>query len=1072
MDVGVSKMLEEWKNFLDHSRDPEFLLTSRGELVYCSPSAFQIANLRSSDLPATADNWLQLIHHSEREILLSKVKSAFETTYVPVPKTITITNSKGDSEKYFAVSQLISSADADMNLLRVTLREDKTRQNQSDEKQELLDKIIELVNGDTSLDRKLNEFLRLTCPQPNIKNLFIYFNRKNTDNPVYTCASEKEQFQIVTEQNKAFINIWNELLYHLKPAKEKLHIQRRELPENIASRLKEKRIDELYIFPIVPQNNVAAYLGIIPDKPLTFDESLWEEISRVLSLAWLIDNKRKRLIHYKEKLDWLLDTSGQWYWEYNPSKSKFVIDKHWMIKCGYAQNHWPKEEFIRYVHPNDRDAFINQLELSSETRNQFFETEFRFQKSNGEYQAICCKGKTMFSHYSGRPRIVGVLNEIVPFETVQERFEQVFQLSPSYMVITQMATGIIVDVNQRFLDLIGKTKDKIIGTDFFKLGFISQETRENIREKLLRKKKVTNEEITIEVGEQKRFGLYSASIFMSDGEMLVLSSVQDFTEQKNISNELKQHRENLNELIKHRTVELNKSKLYYETLIQEMTDYICHSLPDTTILFVNDAYCRYLGQRRENLIGKQWIHFIPDASKDYIYEQIKIIKETKKVHTFEINVPARNGKPETWVQWINVPILDENGEISEIQSSGRDITNIKQIQAELSEAKERAEASGRLKSAFLANISHEIRTPMNVILGFTNLLIDNDLDEEEREEFAGHITNNANLLLRVLDNILEISRIEAGSTAIEIAPCDINKMLENLCLEYEKLAKPGVKVYSRPSLKGPFSFMTDKRRMKQLLTNLMDNAVKFTSEGHIECGYKLHPTNHNFDQIEFYIKDTGIGVPSDMVPLIFEPFRQADNSLTRQFGGTGLGLSIAKKLAELLGGTMNVNSVPGKQTIFSVTFPFQPSNQETTKKMIHNTADNKYHFVPDWQQHKVLIVEDVESNYQYIYSVLGKTGIQIVWASDGKEAIEYYKQNPDIDMILMDIKLPIMNGLDATQKLKRLNPDIPVIAVTAYAMAEDKEKCLEAGCDDFIVKPVNRFELLAKIENHFESQES
>lgn len=1072
MDVGVSKMLKEWKNFLDHSRDPEFLFTGRGELVYCSPSGFRIANLHSFDLPASSERWLQFVHPSDHEILLSRIKQAFQSEYVPIPRELTVTGKNGNSERYFSVSQLISSTDTDMNLLRVTLRKDESRQNQPDEKQELLNDIIELVNRDTPLDRKLNEFLHLACPLTDIRNLFIYFNRNESDNPIYSCGAESSQESSVVEPNRTSTNIWNKLIFHTEPTEDKLHIQVQELPKNLASELKDQKIDELYIFPIIPQSSATAYLGVIPQKYFTFDESFWEEISRVLALAWLIDSNRKRLIHYKEKLDWLLETSGQWYWEYNPSKSKFVIDRHWMIKCGYTLNHLTKDDFIRYIHPNDRNTFIDQLVISSEARNQVFETKFRFQKSNGEYQTISCRGKTMFSHHTGHPRIVGVLNEIIPLETVQERFEQVFQLSPSYMIITQMATGLIIDVNQRFLDLIGKTKAEILGTDFFKLAFISQETRENIREKLLREKEVINKEITIELGGQIRFGLYSASIFMSDGDMLVLSSVQNITEQKNSGKELEQYRENLNELIQQRTAELSKSKLYYQTLIQEMTDYICHSLPDTTILFVNDAYCRYIGQPRENLIGKRWINFIPDFSIEFIHEQIAIIKETKKVHTFEINIPAMRGQAETWIQWINVPILNEKGEISEIQSSGRDITDIKKIQSELSEAKEKAEEAGRLKSAFLANISHEIRTPMNVILGFTNLLIDNDLSEDEREEFAGHITNNANLLLRVLDNILEISRIEAGFTGIKKSPCDINKMLENLCQEYEKVAQPGVNVYFRPALNTSFTFMTDKRRMKQLFTNLLDNAVKFTSEGHIECGYKLYPNHHNFDTIEFYVEDTGIGVPTDMIPVIFEPFRQADNSLTRQFGGAGLGLSIAKKLAELLGGTMNVTSVPHKQTVFSVTFPFQPSNQETTKDMIHNTTDNKYHFVPDWQQHKVLIVEDVESNYQYIYSVLGKTGIQIIWASDGKEAIEYYRQNPDIDLVLMDIKLPIMNGLDATQTIKKLNPNLPVIAVTAYAMAEDKEKCLEAGCDDFIVKPVNRFELLAKIESHFESQKT
>ena len=1072
MNVGVSKMLDEWKNFLDHSRDPEFLFTSRGELVYCSPIAFRIANLHPFDLPASTERWLQLIDRSEHKELLSRIEQAFHIPNNPIPKSLTLTDRKGNSEKYFAVSQLISSDDADMNLLRVTLREDKRQQNQPDEKQELLDKIIELVNRDTPIDRKLNEFLHLACPQPDIKNLFIYFNRKNSDNPIQTCSSDKEYVPFMAEQNRSFINIWNELLYLLDPNQEKLHIHRQELPEKLASKLKEKRIDELYIFPIIPHNTATAYLGVIPKEAFTLNEALWEEISRVLSLAWIMDSNRKRLIQYKEKLDWLLDTTGQWYWEYNPFKTKFVIDRHWMIKCGYTENHLQKDDFLRFIHPNDRHAFINLLVIPSEAKNHGFELELRFQKSNGEYQPVVLKGKVMFNHHSGHPRIIGVLNEITPVGSAKERFNQAFRLSPSYMAITQMATGTIVDINQRFLDILGKTKEELLGTNLFDLGFITGETRDQIREKLLRDKKIIDQEIIIHLKDGFRAGLYSASIFMDNDEMMILSSVQDITGKENLDTRLLHHRENIAELVKQRTSELNKSRLYYEMLIQEMTDLVCHFLPDTTILFVNDAYCRYIGQPREKLLGKKWINFIPVFAIDFIREQINTVTETRKVHSFEIQIPAINGRPEKWIQWSNVPLLNEKGEISEIQSSGRDITNIKQIQSELEEAKEKAEESDRLKSAFLANISHEIRTPMNVILGFTNLLIDNDLDENERQEFAGHITNNANLLLRVLDNIMEISRIEAGFTEIKNSQCDVNKMLKELCHEYQKLAQPGVIVKCNPASKSPMQFMTDKRRMKQLFTNLMDNAVKFTNEGHIECGYRLHPNPYNFNQIEFYVEDTGIGIPPNMIPYIFDRFRQADSSFTRRHGGAGLGLSIAKKLAELLGGTLKVDSVQGEKTVFSVTFSIQPSNLETENTMVHNTTNNSFHLVPDWQQHKVLIVEDVESNYQYIYSVLGKTGIRIVWASDGKEAIEFYRENPDIDLVLMDIKLPIMNGLDATHTLKRLNPDLPIIAVTAYAMEEDKEKCLKAGCDDFIVKPVNRFELLAKIENYFESQES
>ena len=1072
MTVGVSHMLKEWKSFLDHSRDPEFLFTSRGELVYCSPSAFQIASLHPVDLPVSSERWLQVVESSEHPNLLSRIERAFQENNNPVPRKFILHNQMGTYVEYLAVSQLISSGDAGMNLLRVTLREDNRINSTTDEKQELLDKIIQLVNRDTPLDRKLTQFLHVACPQPDIKHLFIFQHQENANDTVQICASDKEQFPLIAEQNHTSINELKELLYYIEPGQDKMHLYQSELPEELALKFRKKEIDELYLFPITTRNNTAAYLGVVPNELTTLNETLWEEISRLLSVAWLLDNNRKRLIQYKEKLDWLLDTTGQWYWEYNPAKTKFVIDRHWMMKCGYPENHLLKDDFLQYIHPNDRHTFISQLQIPSETRNHVFECEFRFQKSNGEYLAILCKGKALFSHHSGQPRIVGILNEIVPANLSQELLNQAFQLNPSYVAITQMATGIIVDANQRFLDLIGKTREETLGINFFDLGFVSGETRENLREKLLHEKRIINEEITINLGDTLNFGLYSASIFMADGEMFVLSSVQDITEQKTTHNELENYRESLSELVQKRTSELNKSRQYYEMLIQEMTDYVCHFLPDTTILFVNDAYCRYIRHPRENLIGKKWITLVPKFGVEFIREQINIICETKKVHTFEIRIPAEKGEPEKWIQWINVPLLNEKGEISEIQSSGRDITNIKLIQTELSAAKEKAEESDRLKSAFLANISHEIRTPMNVILGFTNILIDNDLNEDERQEFAGHISNNANLLLRVLDNILEISRMEAGFTEIRKSPCDINKMLANLCQEYEKLAQPGVKVKCHRDWKTPLSFVIDKGRVKQLITNLMDNAIKFTSEGYIECGYRLLPNRNNFNEIEFYVEDSGIGIPPDMIPIIFDRFRQADSSFTRRYGGTGLGLSIAKKLAELLGGTLNVHSVPGEKTVFSVTFPFQPSNQETKNNMVHNSVNNLYHFMPDWQHHKVLIVEDVESNYQYIYSVLGKTGIQIVWASDGKEAIEFYHKNPDIDLVLMDIKLPIMNGLDTTQTLKRMNADLPVIAVTAYAMAEDKEKCLEAGCDDFIVKPVNRFELLAKIESYFESQES
>lgn len=387
------------------------------------------------------------------------------------------------------------------------------------------------------------------------------------------------------------------------------------------------------------------------------------------------------------------------------------------------------------------------------------------------------------------------------------------------------------------------------------------------------------------------------------------------------------------------------------------------------------------------------------------------------------------------------------------------LNNMYKIQNEqLKIAKEKAEESDRFKSAFLANISHEIRTPMNGILGFAELLDNDELSEVKKSWYLSILKERGHHLLGVINDIIDVSRIETGHIDLRKEAININSIFNELFdSHYHACKKKQIKLIKNTMLPDYQSVMlVDKQKLRQSLDNLLSNAIKFTNSGEVEFGYLVVD-----NKIEFIVRDTGIGMSEHEIAVIFDRFKQANNNISRQYGGTGLGLSIVKAYVEKMGGQIAVKSQPGEGSVFQFFIPFeQPAALKTEEAA--SMIDHQH----SKQNLTILLVEDNMTNAFLMQEILQVIKADVLLAKNGSEAIDIYQSDQHIDLVLMDIKLPDTNGYDLTRVLITIRKNIPVIAQTAYALLGDKEKALEAGCVDYLPKPIDSKELFAKINRY------
>ena len=495
---------------------------------------------------------------------------------------------------------------------------------------------------------------------------------------------------------------------------------------------------------------------------------------------------------------------------------------------------------------------------------------------------------------------------------------------------------------------------------------------------------------------------------------------------------------------------LVETELKYREIFDSIDDAIfVQDAVTGKILEVNASAYKLYGSSKEQLLSSS-IEELSANEEGFrqadVLEKIRQAKESKHIK-FEWRSKKRDGT----VFWSEVHLtyssLLGNDKVLAVV---RDIAERKNLEQNLILARDSAEHSSKLKTAFLQNMSHEIRTPLNAITGFTALLKENDENMDIKTEYIDIIIKSSNQLISVVEDILTASRIQTGQIVINNKPIHLNKLLADLYTIYiQKVFDP--KLILKVSTFLPNSddlIIIDETKLMEILINLLNNALKFTQEGLIDFGYTIREKN-----LEFYVKDTGSGIKPELQNLIFERFAQADFTLSRNYGGTGLGLSISRSFVELMGGKIWVESEQGKGSAFYFTIPYVPVKQKLTEET------SEVYSVPE-KNITILIAEDEYFNYLLIKELLKPLNYTIIKAVNGNEAVTLCLQNPEIDLVLMDIKMPDMDGLTALKEIQKIRPNLPIVAQTAYAMEQEKDYFLTQGFADYISKPIQKAELL------------
>jgi PAS domain S-box-containing protein len=507
------------------------------------------------------------------------------------------------------------------------------------------------------------------------------------------------------------------------------------------------------------------------------------------------------------------------------------------------------------------------------------------------------------------------------------------------------------------------------------------------------------------------------------------------------------------------------SDKFYEILVQSATDGISFYDRDWNLNYANSAFYKMIGLDNDaynHLDPSVLIH--PDDN-DYYIKRVQSLENTG-LYESELRLKHNDG------HFINIStrsitVRNDNGEIIGSLTISHDITRLKQVHAELVKANFEAEASKRLKSSFLANISHEIRTPLNSVVGFSNLLLVNDISNEVKAEYIENINHNSEKLLQIIGDIIDLSRLESSQIEITYEEASLSAIINEIIEE----ARQGIKRNEKSiilSFKNNFEdngdlIFTDRIWLKRVLSHLMDNAVKFTLDGTVEFSYSRENEN-----IVFKIRDTGIGINKENLRRIFEEFRQEIDGHHRPFEGLGIGLTLAKEVIERMGGNIFVKSEKGVGSEFSFSIPFRPAGSTKAKiKALNNVQINT---AINWSSRKCLLVDDNKDVLIYLNRILLDTGVNIITSRSGIEAIELIKSNPDIDVVLLDMQMPEMNGIETAAAIKKNRPNLPVIAQTAFIFEDDKDIILEAGCDACLIKPIRKEHLLTVMSSFLKSR--
>jgi PAS domain S-box-containing protein len=648
--------------------------------------------------------------------------------------------------------------------------------------------------------------------------------------------------------------------------------------------------------------------------------------------------------------------------------------------------------------------------------------------------------------YEDKPATFAIIRDITHSkELVNElrKLSTAVEQSPSMIVITD-PDGIFEYLNTKFTEVTGFTIDDVKGKTprILKSGGLPDNIYKELWDTILSGKTWKGEFQNIKKNGESYWENASISPIVNEEGKIIhfVKLAEDITEWKKIEEALKYREEQ------------------YRLIVENANDGILISQNDEFI-YKNSQFVKMLGYSNEEFEKITFKDIYTEQGLKDLFErhQKRLAGETLP-NKYETTFRKRDGSiiyVEVTYQLINYHDSDATFAII------HDITDNKNNEKALKRALDQAKESDHLKSAFLANMSHEIRTPMNGIIGFTNLLKGKKLSEEKREQYLDIIEKSGERLMNIINDLIDISKIEAKQIETTKTNFNLNEIIDFL---YEfflpECISKNLKLEKEMEDQAVYLY-TDKDKLEAILINLLKNAIKFTNEGHISFGYVIRDKN-----ITFYVKDTGIGIPDEKQKFIFDRFAQVDNSISKPYEGAGLGLSISSAFVEMIGGELLLDSTLYKGSKFHFTIPYRQKHAA----VLGSEAPLAPAVSPKQESRgklKILIAEDDEFSYQFISILLQEYSDNILYARNGKEAIDICKNNPDLDLILMDVKMPVLDGYQATRHIRKFNQDVIIVAQTAYAFTDDKEKVIEAGCNDYLSKPIHEEDLKALINKLF-----
>ncbi|MDK9693706.1 MAG: PhnD/SsuA/transferrin family substrate-binding protein [Sulfurimonas sp.] len=633
--------------------------------------------------------------------------------------------------------------------------------------------------------------------------------------------------------------------------------------------------------------------------------------------------------------------------------------------------------------------------------------------------------------------------------------------------------GVYITCNKRFEDFFGASKEEIVGKNDY--DFVSKELADFFRmhDKNVMASDVpliNYEEITFSDGHKEYLQTSKIAVRDANGEIVgVLGIGRDITELRDAQEELK-NREQLLELFFRQSMHgfffmmLDEPVEWNDSVDKEKAlDYI---FAHQRITKINEAMLGQYGASEEEFLG-----FTPtDFFAHNLQEGREVWREFFDKGTLHVNTNERKLDGTSMIiDGDYICLYDKEGHITGHFGVQREVTEDIRAKESLKEAKEEAERANSSKSIFLANMSHEIRTPMNAILGFSEILLGTDVDARQRN-YLQKIVSSSKILLDIINDILDFSKIEASKMEIEHKEFELGNILSKLKMMFkQKAIEKGIGIGCELTQNLPSIIVADELRITQVLINLVGNALKFTKEGIIKIEFSVTRRGEKEATLHICVSDSGIGMSKEQITKLFQPFSQADSSITRKYGGTGLGLSISAGLVRAMGGELQVKSSEGVGSEFYFDIDVGVVSWEKIEMAQEQTAET-VHAYPDLSHVKLLLVEDYEINQEIVTEILKKIKITPEIANNGKEAVEIFLTKPEYyDIILMDLQMPIMSGYEATKIIREHNKKIPIIALTAAAMIEDKAKVLQAGMNEHLSKPINSDMMLATIAKYFDA---